>query len=237
MTTIMYAPAALGDAIVCVGIIKHFAKKGLVIVPCNDNLYPSVVGLHKSNKNVWVIKHREGWDDFIDYSTVNRIEDAYFAMYKEDSKVYLWDQQMYTQAGVPFYKRYKNFSLESSDKTRALKKRLTGDEKYILTHRTTSQHKEIIPIDLNSWRTTETEYKIIEISPEITNDITDYYDLILGASEIHCVPSSLYCLVDGLLDKIEGNAFLHDIRKDTKMMYNHKWNNWGWNLITYSSKV
>ena len=125
--------------------------------------------------------------------------------------------------------------MKSTERSKNLKQSLVGTDSYILTH-TSYQGKDRVKIDLSSWRDKPYEGKIVELSPSLTDNVTDYYDLILGASEIHCIPSSMHCLVDSIYDEVLGKMFIHDIRIDTKMHFNNKWNNGCWVWVRYDEK-
>jgi hypothetical protein len=79
--------------------------------------------------------------------------------------------------------------------------------------------------------------KIIEITPNITKNMLQYAKLIENAKEIHCVPSSFYCLTDSITERTSANLFFHDIRAATLMQINSKWNNNRWNIVKYDRKL
>jgi len=240
MIYIMFEPAALGDAICSVGISKFFSEKegATVFVPVNSNLYNSVCSFYESFPNIHVREVGTEWyvfkDSLYSIDIVNPYDWNYRVEGVREWVVPMWDQQMYTICEVPFSYRYTSF-LKSTDRSKELKDSLVGDKPYILTH-TSYQGKNGISIDLSSWRESPCDTKVIELSPNITDNVSDYYDLIIGSSEIHCVPSSMYCLVDTIWNKVSGELFLHDIRIDTSIHFNNKWNKGCWGWVHYSEK-
>jgi hypothetical protein len=103
-------------------------------------------------------------------------------------------------------------------------------------HRQTGDHPKGLPINVSGFRHANgfPEIKIIDIVPEITNNMMQYVKLIQNAQEIHCVPSSFHCLVDSM--PTSAKLFFHDIREKTAMAVNSSWNNEKWNMVNYAER-
>jgi hypothetical protein len=63
----------------------------------------------------------------------------------------------------------------------------------------------------------------------------EYVELIKNAEEIHCIPSSFHCLVDGI--ETPAKLFFHDIREKTSMAVNSIWNNHRWTMVNYNPRL
>jgi hypothetical protein len=152
-----------------------------------------------------------------------------------------WDRQFYEFYDVPFSQRYSGFQLpkhiSGSDE---LYDRLTeGNDDYILFHQATSDHPNGMNMNIAAWRQSYNlpAYKIIEIKADITGNMLQYKKLIENAREIHCVPSSFFCLVDSMFDQTAAHLFYHNIRAVTIMHVNSRWNNDRWNIVNYNDKL
>ena len=71
--------------------------------------------------------------------------------------------------------------------------------------------------------------------PNETSDMMQYKTLLENALEIHCAPSSIFCLVDGM--EVRGRLYYHAMRASTLLRVNSKWNNYKWNIINYATKL
>jgi hypothetical protein len=120
-----------------------------------------------------------------------------------------------------------------------LYQQLSGGEPYIIVHRYTNDHPQGLPLDYEAVRRDWglPPIRVIEITPDITNNMMQYIKLIENASEIHCVPSSFHCLVDSMHDKTKAILFYHDLREKTAMSWNSDWNGHIWKLIRYNRRL
>ena len=241
----------LGDNFVYSGIVHHFAEKtNELYIPIELKFFNTINTLYQDYNNIIVVgfTHPQQEQDFIFKNNISKIssegmfnfnsEIQYGTAQKENVNscvVPLWDMQAYDHFELPFSMRYKNFKLpkyvEGSDE---LYNRLSDLQPYILVHRHTGAGTS--PIDINAYRAINNlpdQYKVIEIDESITDDMMNYIKLIENAKEIHVAPSSFFCLVDSMLDRTNALLFYHNIRANTLMRVNSKWNNYRWNIVEY----
>ena len=79
--------------------------------------------------------------------------------------------------------------------------------------------------------------KIIQIQTGHTPNLLDYMQLIRHAQEIHCIPSAFHCLVDSVIPQTNAALFYHDVKVNTLMHVNSRWNAWRWNVVYYDVKL
>jgi hypothetical protein len=152
-----------------------------------------------------------------------------------------WPQQIYENFDIPFKMRYLDFKLPKDIPGQdELYDSLTeGNNDYVLVHRYASDHPQGIPIDIQSYRKERglPDRKIIEITEGQTENMLAYKKLIENAAEIHCIASSFFNLVDSISMDLKGLLVFHDIRKNSLMKVNSRWNNWKWDLVNYSVRI
>lgn len=251
---VIHHNTSLGDHIVCNGIVHTYARKYDVIhLACQENYYESVQCLYQDFPNIIVHpfdtdinKLRYQVNEFVyknGYALLRiGLEKVKFTDIGTHSPwmcpVY-FDWQFYELAEVLFKYRYLRFKFPKKvEGSEEIYKKVVGDHKeYILVHNMSSL-SNFYPIDLFSWRNNENNHlPIIQVKPGITNNIFQWIDVIKNATEIHAVPSSFFCLVDSVATQIKPKLCYHDIRLDTKIQVNTRWNNHRWHLRDYDPKV
>jgi hypothetical protein len=243
--------AALGDAIIVNSIVHRYAKDAeKLYLPARTSNLDTIKCLYQDHPNIEIVPYvvKEDVDVFLKGKTYTKIgapdiefTDIYLPYISEAIPVPVnWDRQLYEFYDLPISAKYKGFQLpkhiEGSDE---LYQRLTqGDDNYCLVHQQTFHHSKI-DLRLYEWRAQYNlpQLKIIEITPDITSNMLQYIKLIENAREIHCVPSSFFCLVDSVFDRTSANLFYHNIRATTFMQVNSKWNNNKWNIVNYARKL
>lgn len=243
---------SLGDAIVINGIIHQFIKiSKSVHVSAQSRYYETLKCLYQDWPEVSVVGF-DKWENEAAYIKENHLDLCSVSIapaaatnitYHGCPEVQIginWDRQYYEGMNIPFSKRYSEFRLpknvEGADE---LYNRLTGgDHDYCLFHGNTGQHPTGFNIPLKEWRLANglPDIKIIEIEESITSNMIQYIKLIKNASEIHCVPSSFFCLVDSIATGISPKLFYHDIRITTLMQVNSFWNGHRWHIVKYNKK-
>lgn len=152
-----------------------------------------------------------------------------------------YDRQLYEYFEVPYSWRHKgwhaNFDLDAAQRLYDMLN--PTHEPYVLWHKSMSYYPQGVPIDLSSYRQNlgKTDIKIIDILPEHTQNILDYYLLIQRAQEIHCVPSSFHALVDSLIPHTKAELYYHDIKHNSLLQVNCWSNKFRWNAVYYAHKV
>jgi len=235
--------SSLGDNFVLTGIAHHFGDR------CNELHVPAMPGnfetlntLYQDFPNIKVISTDSYNDEqeYIDKNKLGRIlRTEYLSWHVKNYRlVPMWDLQLYSNYELSYGLRYSNFRLPKYIKgSDELYDRLSQGEPYILVHRYTANHPTGLPIDIPAFRQicNLPPIKIIEINDQITDNMMHYVKLIQNAEEIHVVPSSFHCLVDGVDTKAK--LFFHDIREKTAMAANSQWNNFKWTMVSYSERL
>jgi hypothetical protein len=252
--------AALGDAFIMSPIVHKISKDyDKVYFPARHSNYETVKCLFQDNSRVEVfsyvfpyvihedIENIKKWLADKDCVRINPPDITITKLHIPGIDIPVpvainWDRQLYEYYDMTISSRYSEFKLPKYiDGSSELFDQLTnGDTNYCLLHQQTSLHSHgMIELHLHNWRLQYNlpPMKIIEITPEITKNMLQYVKLIENAKEIHCVPSSFFCLVDSIYERTSANLFLHDIRADTLMQINSKWNNNRWNIVKYDRKL
>lgn len=157
-------------------------------------------------------------------------------LYGRDPTFPLWDLQIYSNFDVPYHHRYTSFRLpEMTDNAIKLYDELSGGEPYVLLHRYSSHQPGGYYLNIEEFRAAYNlpDIKIIEVKEGITNNMMDYTKLIMEASEIHCVASSFFALVDSMVDKTRADLYLHDMRSTAQMRFNSDYNGHRWKIVQY----
>ena len=247
-TEMIFGPInSMGDSIVVSPIARHFSKLCKRLhVPASPWLLPTMIDLYREDPGIVVTEYQNATQlqQYIQQHRLINIEGPpiFTVPCEHTVSCVLWDEQWYTHYEIPFGVRYNGFNLPtSSSASKNLYQNLVTNPRYILTHTQWSNRNDV-PIDMHSWRQgagldSLDQFQIIDLNPALSNNLLDFVDLILNAEEIHCVPSCMFCLVDSIVNKIKARLFYHDIRKNTAMRVNHKWNNHRWCMINYTNKL
>ena len=102
-----------------------------------------------------------------------------------------FDEGFYVCCGIPFERRWSWFKLNRNieEENRVLKKLNPSNEKYIFVHDEPSMGNTVVPENPNN-------LKIIKNDKD--ECIFDMVGILENASEIHCMESSIKCLIDHL---------------------------------------
>lgn len=238
----------------CNAIVHNFAQLAhSVTLPVLPQFLATVGCLYQQTSNVRLVPYL-GAAEEQNFITDNNLAVINFRTIFENTDLWLqgqsssvsvpvyWDRQIYEYFDIPFSRRYRDFRLPCPiNGAEALYHKLNPQgEPFALWHRYTSSHVGGVDIDLASWRPSaglNPDLKIISVEIGHTANLLDYTMLIEQATEIHVVPSSMHCLVDSICTTIPAALFYHDIRKNTLMQPNCRWNNWKWNVVKYPLKV
>lgn len=237
-------PSSMGDLFVYNGVTHHFADHCEELhLPALSKFFKTAECLYRDYPNIKVCAIDSAEDEFkyIETHKLSRINrnDMFWLQVGDYVPAVFWDMQIYDFFDLPFSKRYKNFRMPKvvpgADE---LYNKLTNGEEYILIHRRRGLNSEPFPIDIENFRRTQNlpEIKTIEIEEGITDNMLEFSKLIENAKEIHCAPSSFFCFVDSILDKTSAALYYHNIRAQTLMRVNSKWNNYRWTIVNYSQK-
>lgn len=240
------SPMDLGDYFVQCGIINYYADRTNVLhLPVKHHNYETLFTLFQDHPNIRVIPITyEEQHEYIRVHGLSRITNDWTLVIKDINghpAALLWDEQIYTHFELPFSMRYSNFRLPKYiPGSQELYDQLYNNRPYILVHRRTGHHPTGIGINIDYFRKSiglSEDVDIIEVEPGITPNMMHYMKLIENASEIHCVNSSFFCLVDSIHKLVSGRLYFHDIRGSSVIRVNSEWNNYCWNVISYIDKV
>ena len=248
----VYVAALLGvgDAIVIKPLLKiwssHYNK---IYWPAVPNNFVTVQQLFSDLRNVEVLSRPdEQWEqqwlqqNNVPVLNLRKIIQETAVSYSNShfcNVAVHWDRQIYEYFDVRFGVRYSEWTAPfDHERSQQLYLKLNPlDEPYVLWHNATS-YLESTAIDLASWRQSQNlpSLKIISVTPE-TNNLLDWYHLIKHAQEIHCVPSSMFCLVDSLHKETGAQLFYHDVRHNSILQVNSNHNSHRWTVIPYTYKI
>jgi hypothetical protein len=237
-------PMSLGDNFVLSGIAHHFGDRSNELhIPVNPEHYETMSTLYQDHPHIKVISTASyNHDDvrYVDDNKLGRImRPEYLSWHIRRYRIVpMWDLQLYAHFELSYSLRYSNFRLPKHiEGAEELYQELSQGEPYILVHRYTNNHPEGIPFDLYSFRQYSNlpPIRTIEIQEGTTDNMMKYVKLIQNAQEIHVVPSSFHCLVDGIDTKAK--LFFHDIREKTAMIATSQWNNYKWIMVSYPERV
>ena len=233
---------SLGDNFVLTGIAHYYADRcNELHIPVNPEHFETMYTLYQDHPHIKVIS-TASYNDENEYVFKNGLGRVMRTEYlswpiRNYKLVPMWDLQLYSNYELSYGLRYSNFRLPKNIKgSDELYEKLSGGEPYALVHRYTGNHPQGLPINIPAFREMNNlpPIKIIEIEEGITDNMMQYVKLIQNAQEIHVVPSSFHCLVDG----VDTNAklFFHDIREKTAMSVNSAWNNFKWIMVSYPER-
>jgi len=244
--------AGLGDSFVMSPIVHKFARESnKLFFPARRSNFETIKSLFQEASNIEVVHYssEEEANLLLSNNQIFQIagpDITHTEIYIPNLSQYVNIQidgfrQLYEFYDIAFSYRYLGFQMpEYIDGSDELYNRLTGgDDNYVLLHQSTYHHPNGMNINFEGWRKSYNfpERKIIEIREGITQNMLHYKKLIENAKEIHCVPSSFFCLVDSMFNQTSAKLFYHDLRATTMLQVNSKWNNNSWNIVKYVEKI
>jgi len=234
----------LGDSFISAGMVHYYADKThelhVSIHPKNEK---TLKCLYQDYNNIKLFNFENDGkiDEYVSSNKLSRviIPKLHTHYVRGLSFHPLWDVQCYTLMDLSYSIRYKNFKLPKYiNGAEELYQKLASDgAPYILVHKTTGEHPQGIPINIEGFRYSIglPPLKIIEIDPSLDDyNMLKWLKLIENATEIHVVPSSFHCLVDSI--HTNAKLFYHDAREKVSMLVNSEWNNFKWNMVHYDQK-
>jgi hypothetical protein len=237
-------PMSLGDSFVCTGIVHYYGDRSDELhLPVLPKFYKTLSTLYQDHTHIKVIPldpYDLGENQYVSDNKLSRIHRADLINTNINGVeiTAMWDIQVYANYELPYSLRYSNFRLPKFiHGSRELFQNLSKNEPYILFHRFSNDFPKGAPIDITAFRQVNgfSDIKIIEITESITDNMMEYVELIKNAEEIHCIPSSFHCLVDGI--ETPAKLFFHDIREKTSMAVNSIWNNHRWTMVNYNPRL
>jgi hypothetical protein len=223
----------LGDQIICNGIVNHYSENFHVILPVRKDFIPSMQCLYMDNPNVEIIEcyylqlgpgHEQEMMEKCQHYNAQYISLGTMGISDKE-----YQESMYQHAGLPFEYRYSKFRFPSEVKNRQTFFQRFEEVKssYTLIHRWGSSGPATLKLELIN--------PMIEVGV-YSDNIFDWIDVILNATEIHCIPSSFFHLVDSILPQVNTKLFYHHARRHTSMNIENQFNAGRWNFIWYDQR-
>ena len=210
-----------GDHFICNGLVNYICSEieketekfllssplasPLVYLACKKRNIETVSYLYSENKmirpaelNFYSLAHGEEIDyinDLVERDNLKLIRIGF-----DHCDHGNFEESFYKQLNIPYEVRYTYFNLP---KTKFPKMLEIPKEKYILIHDSCSDAS----YDLNIGDS------LTKIYFDESEPLFAYVDLIKGATEIHCINSSIYHLIDNMADISDQQLFFHNVRQ------------------------
>jgi hypothetical protein len=210
----IYHHVGLGDSIECNAIVRQYANLYDKVFVFAKYIYTDTIKyMYRDLKNIEIVsiansnpQERMDVDLFFKKNLyVEKIiigHEDYSKFYEYyNQKGYSCSEAFYDLAKIDYKNKYNNFFVKrnNDEEDRVFKKLNPKNEKYIFVHDDPSRGFEI---KINS------SYKIIK--NDISENIFYMLKILENAEEIHCMSSSVLCLIDCLSEKIQfKKLFLH----------------------------
>ena len=240
-------PMSLGDAFIMNGVAHYYGDRSHELhIPCFPKYYDTIRTLYQDHPHIIVVPlgaYNEGENQYVSEKKLSRIlRNTVHAIHINGLLTPVaFEMQYYDYYSIPFSMRYTNFRLPKHvDGSDELYDRLSGGEPYILVHNKTGHHPDGINLNLDWFRRANglPDMKVIHVEEHLDGrNLLRWVKLIRNASEIHCVSSSFWNLVDSIFDQTTGKLFFHDIRAFSVTRVNSEWNRNCWNIVTYQTKL
>ncbi len=211
---LLYGHLGLGDHLICNALVRELAKTRRVIVLCKHHNAASVAFMFRDSTAIEVfgIKDDAEAKEATEMISKHGIEVVRLGMHtKEKWDISKWDESFFGQAGVPFQQRWNGFKVDRQP-SRELALTKNGDGNLHATFDPVPTppkgnyafvHDDVtrgFQIDRSLVRKGRPMISPVLIKP--TNggepNIFDWWGIIEGAGEIHCIDSSFLCLIDSL---------------------------------------
>jgi len=211
----------VGDHILCNGLVRTLYNQGCVyktlFVFCKEKSYNVLSRMYTDEPNICLIPipHDHAnleiyWvNEFVyKHNIMNFMRSGFGSI---DTLISLglcktFDECFYTCLGIPYLYRWTKFKLvrNENEEARILNKLNPNKEKYIFVHDDPSRGFNITPQNSSG-------YKIIR--NDVSENLFDMIGILENAEEIHCMESSMRCLIEHL--NVTDKLFLYtNVRSD-----------------------
>jgi hypothetical protein len=202
---VIYHHLGLGDHFVCNGLVNCLLDNcDLVYVPSKRRNYNTVRCLYSEDDRVRVFMVDDESRDVDAFGAMTNCEILRVGFEHCDRNRF--DTSFYRQLKIPFENRYTRFQLPQTipDEEKVYDLFVTH-ESYCVVHRECSGGIYNLRIK------TDLPLVYIEKGTDPYNNLLNYRRVIQHASEIHCINSSVFHLVDSI--RPDAELFYHDVRK------------------------
>lgn len=213
ISIMVYQHLGLGDHFICNGLVNYISENPMqknntdiftdIVMPCLSRNIEAVSYLYRDNKKISLLKVSDDKDhrpEVQAYSQNHNIPILMIGFYGWETTPEGWEETFYKQVGLEYFIRYSHFRLPKEPPPTMIK---PPQEKYILIHNQCSSQT----FELNI------ESDLKKIYFEETYPIFSYLELIRGATEIHCVNSAVFHLVESF-QNLQAKLFFYPIRPD-----------------------
>jgi hypothetical protein len=208
---VIYHHLGLGDCIESNGIVRHYSNLYDKVFVFSKKRFEEIMKYMYSdipnveivtiNSDIYHTEKQEVSDFMRNHTNLLLIgHDFYFNRLQHYSDLqYSCSEAFYDIAGLDYRLKYENFYFprDNKEEDRVFKKLNPNNEKYIFVHDDPSRGFEI---KINS------NYKIIK--NDVSENIFYMLKILENAEEIHCMSSSILCLIDCLSEKIQFKELL-----------------------------
>jgi len=245
----------LGDHIIANGMIHYFAEKyDKVYVPHLKMYNKSLTSLYQNYEKIEPIEFPDIdlnlYGKHLLQEFINKTNSEYLMVgdpYLQYTPIHFltsngfytknvcinFERQMYEVAGLHYFYRYNYTKIpKSTTKSLELLKDLSKNKPYRLVQSSGSGGEYSLDFS-NSNNNLHT----IKIEPGYTENVFDFYDLIINAEEIHTIGSFFQPYVDSLHNETSAKLFYHSILAKHMSNINSILNNYRWDIIDYRYKL
>lgn len=215
---IIHHHLGLGDHFICNGLVNYFSKSKKIDLICKKHNEPTVKTLYQDNSNVKVIPIPSQNELLESYNYSISTNQEILRIGFDKCNPSNWDKSFYTQVGLDFIERYRLFKFPKT-----LPSQINIENKsFIFVHNECSEGRYSLNIESNLDR--------FVVEKNQTNNLFSYTNLLQRATEIHCINSSIFHLIDSM-PNVTDKLYYHNTR-------NHPCNfqiSSKWNIIDYDN--
>jgi hypothetical protein len=236
---VLYHHMGLGDHFICNGLVNYLSTQyDKVILPCARHNLETVQCLYSDNDRVSILPVDKEPQDIVAFSQRENIPITQVGFDYIQKSRHGWYDSFYEQCGIPIEYRKSYFSLPSQIPNATLVyNQMVTSPHYILVHQGSSNSTEY-PIDILQGRQEGSLPPIVRIVPHVSNNLLDWITVIQNAAEIHVVPSSVFCLVDGIAPSLNSRLYYHDIRQGADIRHSDiERSGTNWKVIKYDTQL
>lgn len=174
---LIYPHQGLGDHFIINGLVRTLVERHpSVVLICRENNLGTVRFMYSDDSRIQVVPELDepSWNS----RDIDVLRLGYCSGDPSFNAVD-YDQKFYKQAGVPFENRWSKFRYPSA---------MFG---------ASSHGMNVVHDDERFSIASNVPKPFVKIMPQ-TDNLFDWMRLIIGAGEIHCIPSSVFLLVDSI---------------------------------------
>lgn len=190
-----------GDFLICNAIFRHFAQSYNVSIPCKRHNCATANFMLRDVKNIELlpIEDDKEADEFCTIVAQKGFKVLKLGMFGQRFDIKEWDKSFYRQAGVPFEKRWSEFTCQRQP-SRELK---PPEGQFCFIHEDPSRgiliDRSRLPQDM-PW---------VFAKPGLTQNLFDWWEHLEKATELHLMESCFAVLADSLPELQARRVVIH----------------------------